>query len=123
MLNGRTALIVEEEFLIALDLQRMLENQGVGHTLFARTVAEAEQLQPRWEDLAVAIIEIRSHDAEVYRLIESLRAAAIPVVLITSDIAFGSGSAPNLSDLAVVIKPVPEDGMANAIRHAMAPRP
>lgn len=122
MLNGRTALVVEEEFLIALDIQRMLENQGVAHTLFARTAPEAELLRPRWNDLAIAIVEIRSQDPPVFDLIDSLRTAAVPLVLITSDVTFGSGRGPGLSDLAVVIKPIPEDGMANAIRHAIAPR-
>lgn len=122
MHNGRTALIVEEEFLIALDIQRMLENQGIGHTLFARTPAEAAQLQPRLDDLAIAIVEMHAHDAAVFRLIEDLRTAGVPIVLITSDVAFRSRSGSGLSDLAVVIKPIPEDGMANAIRHAVAAR-
>ena len=56
MLNGRTALVVEEEFLIALDVQRMLEALGVGLTLFARTPAEAEQLRARWPEIAIAIL-------------------------------------------------------------------
>ncbi|MGB3339529.1 MAG: hypothetical protein WBA73_20310 [Devosia sp.] len=120
MLNGRTALIVEEEFLIALDLQRMLENEGAGHTLFARSAIEAEQLHAYWPDLAVAIIEVRRHDTAVRQLIESLRTAAIPVVLITSDVAVHRDPGLGQTDLAVVIKPVPEDAMAKAIRQALS---
>ena len=120
MLNGRTALIVEEEFLIALDIQRMLENEGAGQTLFARSPGEAEQLRACWPDLVIAIIEVRSHDPAMRQLIESFRTAAIPLVLISSDAALHRD--PHLSqlpDLSVVIKPVPEETMANAIRQAL----
>lgn len=120
MLKGRTALIVEEEFLIALDIQRMLENAGAGQTLFARTAAEATLLCTNRSDIAVAVIELRRHDAATRELLESLRAATIPIVLITSDAALPQ--APGLfqvSDLALVIKPVPEDALANALRQAL----
>jgi two-component SAPR family response regulator len=120
MLNGRTALIVEEEFLIALDIQRMLENEGAGQTLFARSATEAEQLRAYWPDLAVAIVEVRHQDTAMRQLIESLRIAAIPVILITSEVGLHHDSGLGQTDLAVVIKPVPEDAMAKAIRQALA---
>lgn len=122
MLNGRTALIVEEDFLIALDIQRMLENQGAGQTLFARTPGEAEQLRASWPNIAIAIVELRSHDATTVPLIESLLGAAIPVILITSDAALRKNPGLAHVDLTVLGKPVPEDAMADAIRHALAPR-
>jgi two-component SAPR family response regulator len=119
MLNGRTALIVEEEFLIALDIQRMMENEGAGQTLFARSAIEAEQLRAYWPDLAIAIIEVRRQDAAMRQLIESFRTAAIPMVLITSDVVLHRDPG-QLPDLAVVIKPVSEEAMANAVRQALA---
>ena len=119
MLTGRTALVVEEEFLIALDIQRMLETLGVGQTLFARTPAEAEQLRARWPEVALAIVEVRTGDAPALTLAESLMTAAIPTVLITADIDAQHGIVGMLT-LPVVIKPIPEEHMATAIRRALS---
>ena len=117
MLNGQTALIVEEEFLIALDIQRMLEAWGAGQTLFARTAAEAEELRSHWPEIGLAVVDIRSDDMPALSLAESLAAAGIPVVLATADAAVRQGLT---LQLPVVIKPVPEDIMASAIRQALA---
>ena len=122
MLTGRTALVVEEEFLIALDIQRMLEALGVGQTLFARTAAEAAQLQARWPEIAIAIVEIRAGDASTSALAESLVAAGIPTVLITADFNGRHGIAGALA-LPVVVKPIPEEHMTAAIGHALSAKP
>lgn len=119
MLNGRSALIVEEEFLIALDIQRMLENLNVGQTLFARSVAEAEQLVSSSPDIGLAIIEVHLDNTDAARLAERLSAAGVPVVLTTADMAIRRGFS-TLPNLPVVIKPMPEDIMASAIEQALA---
>lgn len=121
MLNGRTALIVEEEFLIALDVQRMLETLGVGQTLFARTPDEAEQLRARWPEIAIAIVEARSGNVLAMQLAQSLAAAHIPIVLTTADIDVQHGASAWPS-LPVIAKPVPEDALANAVRQALSER-
>jgi len=119
MLNGRTVLIVEEEFLIALDLQRMLEGLGVGQTLFARNAAEAEQLRAQWPDIALALVEIRYEDAPAESLVSRLADARIPVVLTTSDDGVRRGL-PQFFHLPLVVKPVPESALASATHKALA---
>ena len=118
MLNGRTVLIVEEEFLIALDIQRMLETHAVGQTLFARTAAEAAQLLANWSDLALAVIEIRDGQATTHQLVNSLCAAGVPVIVTSSNGAV-SQSIRDLR-LPVVTKPIPEDALASALSIALA---
>src|SRR5690349_19775253 len=86
MLNGRTALVVEEEFLIALDIQRMLENLGVAQALFARSAAEAEHMRPSWPEIGIAIVEIRSDDIAAFQLVEAFQGAGVPTVLTTADL-------------------------------------
>ena len=122
MLTGRTALVVEEEFLIALDIQRMLEALGVEQTLFARTAAEAAQLQARWPEIAIAIVEIRAGDASTSALAESLVAARIPTVLVTADFNARHGIAEALA-LPVVVKPIPEEHMTAAIGQVLSVKP
>lgn len=119
MLKGRIALIVEEEFLIALDIQRMLENHDVEQTLFARSAGEAESLRARRPDIAV--VEIRAEDTASRQLVQELNQAGVAVVLTTADARMRHGF-PDMPGLAVVIKPVPEDAMASAIEMALAAR-
>ena len=121
MLNGRTALVVEEEFLIALDIQRMLETLGVGETLFASSAAEAEALVARWPELGVAVVEIHGRNPAAMLLVDRLRQANIPTVLITADVSLNQG-APAFPDLVVLSKPIPEEAMASAVRQAFAAR-
>lgn len=119
MLKGRAALIVEEEFLIALDIQRMLEGLGVGQTLFARDAEEARQLRSHWPDLALAIVELRPDASRNERLPQDLAAAGIPFVVTTGDFSLSrqlGATAP------VVLKPIPEQALASAIAQALASR-
>lgn len=120
MLNGRTVLIVEGEFLIALDFQRMLEALGIGQTLFARDVAEAETLRERWPEITLAIVEIRGGPAATLPLIDSLGASGVACVLTTGDVETRSALA--RPDRPVLIKPVPEDVLASAVAQALAAR-
>lgn len=121
MLNGRPALIVEEEFLIALDIQRMLEALGVGQTLFARNAAEAYQLQAHWPDLCLAIVELRMADTMAAQLQDGLTEAGIPIVFTTSDIGLRRPALQQ--ERLIVSKPIPEDVMASAVSKALANRP
>ena len=119
MLNGRPALIVEEEFLIALDLQRMLEGLGVGQTLFARNMMEARKLRQHWPDLAVAIVEMSADGTDDRQLTAELAAAAVPLVITTGD--FGL-SRTVTGVIPVIVKPIPEQSLASAIEQALATR-
>ena len=121
MLNGRTALVVEEEFLIALDIQRMLESLGIGRTLFALTAAEAENLRAHWPEIAVAIVDIRSDDTDASKLVEGLRHAGIPTLLTTADAAAIPSAGP-FAGLPVLPKPTPEDALTSAVLKDLAAR-
>lgn len=120
MLNDRTALVVEEEFLIALDIQRMLESLGVARTLFALTASEAQDLRPHWSEVAIAIVDIRTHDADAAKLVEDLRQAGVPTLLTTADTIIASAGF--FADLPVLAKPTPEDAMTSAVLQALATR-
>ena len=118
MLDGRPALIVEAEFLIALDIQRMLELLGVGQTLFARNAAEARELRNHWPTLALAVVALEFDDHEARQLPDDLLAAAIPVILTTGDVVQHQAMASGQRQ--VVIKPIQEQTMASAVKRALA---
>ena len=119
MLNGQTVLVVEAEFLIALDIQRMLEGLGVDQMLFARTADEAHELAGHWPSLGLAIVEIRSDAPRSVTLVHSLRLAGVAVILSTADGAIRQGH-PDFPGVPVIVKPMADDDLATAI-HAMRP--
>lgn len=118
MLNGKTVLVVEEEFLIALDLQRMLEALQAGPAMFARSTDEALGLRERWHQISLAIVELRPADEPGAELAAQLRAAAIPVVICTSDCSHRRGL-PGLPGVPVVTKPILESDLEGAIAAAL----
>ena len=122
MLNGRTVLVVEEEFLIALDIQRMLESHDAGQMLFARSPQEALEQQTHWHTLGLAIVELHTEAGQSLALAERLNDAGIPLILHTADSSVRKGH-PKFPGVPVVVKPTSEDFLHEAIRSALAARP
>lgn len=118
MLNGQTVLVVEEEFLIALDIQRMLEAQAAGQMLFARTADEAHELEPHWPSIGLAIVEIRPDGPRSQALVRRLVETGVAVVLNTVDSTIRQGH-PDFPELPIVIKPMAEDDLIAAIGQAL----
>jgi CheY-like chemotaxis protein len=121
MLTGQTVLVVEEELLIALDIQRVLESFNVGETTLAHSVGEALALQDHWSSCALAIIDLKRAAPDELALCEALRNAGVPLVFTTADYITARG-VPGMHDVAVVLKPVPEQKLTSAIAGALARR-
>ena len=118
MLTGQTVLIVEEEFLIALDIQRVLEDRNVGQCVCARSVAEALSLRERWPDYQLAIVEFRADQPDSIELLRGLTAAGIRLIITTADHALHAGI-PNAPGAPVLVKPFPEADLVSAITLAL----
>ncbi|MGV8855566.1 MAG: hypothetical protein ACOH2L_13065 [Devosia sp.] len=121
MLNGQTVLIVEEEFLIALDIQRMLETLSAGPTLFARSLSEAHGHQEQWHAVDLAIVELGEAGAPTNALLQGLRAAGITLVLSTTDTMMQQGH-PEFPGAPVIVKPMMEEDFRQAIAKALTQR-
>ena len=121
MLNGQTVLVVEAEFLIALDIQRMLETLGAGQMLFARSIEEVDQMAANLSTVALAIIEIRPGQVMAIEKIGALMASGIAVILCSA----GSKKRgyPEFPDIPVLVKPMSEDDMTAAIEAALRRKP
>lgn len=114
MLNGTTVLVVEEEFLIALDIQRMLENLGASQVLLARNAEEAHAMEAYWPDVRLAIVEIALEQQRPLHLIDSLTRSGIPVVICSADTGLRHGVV-QFASLPVLTKPMAETDMVSAI--------
>jgi two-component SAPR family response regulator len=119
MLDGTTVLVIEEEFLIALDIQRMLGTLRSGEVLFARSAAEAVALEQHWTNVGLAIVEIALQRDGALDLIERLRNLGVPIVLCSADTALRHGM-PQFPDLPLIIKPMAEADLTAAIAKVLA---
>ena len=121
MLNGQTILVVEAEFLISLDIQRMLEGLGAGQMLFARAADEVQELGTHWQTIGLAIVEIGPNSSDAATLVRGLLAENIPVICSAADSALRQGH-PDFPGVPVVIKPMSDPDLAAAIAAALTDR-
>jgi CheY-like chemotaxis protein len=81
-LAGLSVLLLEDEYLIALDAEQSLKEFGVEHVEIASTLREAERLAAGG-DFDVALLDVNINGEMSFALAESLRQRGIPVVFAT----------------------------------------
>ncbi len=113
LLSGRRALIVEDEFLIALDIQRLLEEAGATETLIATNLAEAATLLAGGRTIDLAIVDLRLGNEDAHPLVEDLKGRAIPLV-ITSGL--NPGGVEVSGSVAIMPKPYSDEEFGLALR-------
>jgi CheY-like chemotaxis protein len=117
--SGKRILVVEDEFLIALDIQRILEGEGVKTVVTASRVAQALDLVLSGGPFDAAVLDLRLDRETSTPVAERLHEARIPFVFLTGgqatdDIIQRFKSAP------VVGKPFDSDALLAALAKAMA---
>ncbi|MDB5536690.1 MAG: hypothetical protein JWQ65_1565 [Devosia sp.] len=118
MLTGQTVLIVESEFLIALDIQRCLEAFGAAKTVFARDTVEALDSMDRWNGFGLALVEIHQQHDDDAALLRGLEEAGVKLVLLTADTMLRRGHS-EFPAAPVVMKPFLEEDLASALKQAL----
>ncbi|HEY4203026.1 MAG TPA: response regulator [Devosiaceae bacterium] len=118
MLSGKRLLIVEEEFLIALDIQRMLDGAGTTAMIFVRSVDEAEAHVDRLENMDIAIIGLPMETSSAITLAQALHERGIAVVVSSSDHRHRHGI-PALPFAAIIIKPFADEDLTRACLKAL----
>ncbi|MET3924324.1 hypothetical protein [Devosia sp. 2618] len=119
MIDERPVLIVEEQLLIALDIQRMLETLGASKMLIVGNAEAALQQRDAWPDFALAVIEVRSDLSQICALMDALSAIDVPVTLITTA-RTANGRLPGRADLLALSKPISEELLASTVAEALA---
>ncbi len=122
MLSGKRILIVEEQFLVALDMQRILEDTHAAQAIFTRTIEEAHSLKDRWGEFDLAIIEVQTDSFPALALARALHELGVAVVLTSADDAYRRGF-PGFSGIPVVSKPFAENDLLEACATALADSP
>lgn len=85
MLSGRTVLIVEAQYLIALDLQDALDHLAPGKVVIAQDPSHARELAEDWRNCGLAIIEVERELHGHIALVGELLRRGIPVIGLTAD--------------------------------------
>jgi CheY-like chemotaxis protein len=119
---GKRMLVVEDEFLIALDIQRILENVGAKSVLTASRVRQALELILSAGPFDAAVLDLKLDREISTPVAERLQQASVPFVFLTggpsqSDITRRFAQAP------VVGKPFDGDTLLSALADAMATKP
>ncbi|WP_156352214.1 MULTISPECIES: hypothetical protein [unclassified Devosia] len=115
MLKGQTALIVEAQYLIALDIQATLEDLSSPRVLIAQDPAFIEELAVPFSEIGLAIVEIERNLPSNLQLIGDLVRQGIPVIGVTADQDLRK-SINWLSGVPLLFKPTPSESMIDAIR-------
>lgn len=119
MLAGRTILIVDAEYLIALDIEQRLENLNAGKVVIATSPASALERAEEWAGCALAIIEIEEDFSSSIALAQTIMRSGTPVIGITADGRLGDGMA-RLEGVPMLIKPLGEKSLAEAAKDLLS---
>jgi DNA-binding response OmpR family regulator len=117
LLPGRAVLVVEDEFLIAMDLELLLQEHGWRVLGPAATVNEAFQLL-QGETPHVALLDVNLQGELVTPVADQLRAQRVPFVIVTAYDHPGQMIAA-LDGAPVVSKPLDERRLLAALAQAM----
>lgn len=101
-LTNRRILVLEEDYLIALEIGRMLAEAGVGCVQVARDPKLPER--PDLGGFDAAIMEIRVFEAPTLDFAKGILAAGVPIVIGTAFDEFKDG-VPGLPGVPVLLKP------------------
>jgi CheY-like chemotaxis protein len=81
--SGKSVLVVEDEFLIALDIERILESAGVTQVACASRVAQALEFCDTRGPFDAAILDLKLEREASTAVAERLHAAAVPFLFLT----------------------------------------
>ncbi len=114
---NRTALLVEDNAVLAMDMQDTLDRLGFASVETAGTIASALGLLAKnTYDLAVLDLNLRGEVS--YDIADALLEKAIPFIFVTG---YGShfDMPPHLANIGILSKPVNEASLSNALAEVM----
>ena len=120
MLSGKRLLIVEDEFIIALDIQRVLEDAGAQQSVLARNYDELATLSGRYSEFDLAIVSAPRPGSSDGDVAGNLVAAGVAVVVCTGRPGALADTA--LAEAEIVDKPFSDDELVAACERALSAR-
>lgn len=121
LLNGKRCFVLDDEFLIALDIQQILERAGAAHVASVASAAEAIEIldrEPKF-DLAVLDVKLGSVERNSLNVAALLQAQDVPFVFLTGMRA-DDVHAKNFPNAPVIEKPYDAATLLRAVQHALS---
>ena len=113
-----TVLVVEDEFIIALDLSETV--QDLGYELEGPFEGNRDAIEAIEDDMPdCAILDVFTNDGEVYPLADKLVAAGVPIVFHSGHVTPAEVKA-RYPDAVACAKPCPPDKLIDALQTAVA---
>jgi len=81
--RGTSVLVVEDDFIVAFDMQALLEERGARVLGPAASIAEARELLSK-ERPTIAILDVNLNGEYVFPLVADLRAQRVPFLFATA---------------------------------------
>ena len=126
-LAGVSALIVEDENLIAMDVEGLLRDFGADRVWSTGALKEARRIMTENADISIVILDLKLRDGCGEELLAELVEANVPVIVTTGYVGFSCALTP------VICKPYSTEGLLVKIQgllqhsrrevHTQKPRP
>jgi two-component system, response regulator PdtaR len=120
LLIGKRCLVLDDEFLIALDIQQTLELAGAAHVACVATVSEALTLLRASPDFDVAVLDVKlsGSDRNSLGVAALLSAKGMPFVFLTG-MRIDDIHAKQFPQVPVIEKPYDAATLLDAVRRAL----
>ncbi len=112
--DGKTILLVEDEFFVGSDLEQILADSGAETVLVNTAGAASAKLAETTFD--AAILDIHLQDESTYPLADTLRRKSIPFIFLSGYLTIREG----YTDVPFVDKPFTRDTVTNALKNLLA---
>ena len=120
-LAGASILLLEDEYMIALDAEQSLRDFGAARVEIASTLREAETLAAAGH-FDVALLDVNINGQMSFGLAESLRQRGVPVVFATGYELKGREALP--TEVGIIIsKPYTKERLRDALSSALGSAP
>ena len=121
LLSGKRCFVLDDEFLIALDIQQILERAGAVHVASVASAAEAVELLGREPKFDVAVLDVKLGSAERNSLNVAalLQTQDVPFIFLTGMRA-DDMHAKKFPNAPVIEKPYDAAALLRAVQHALS---
>lgn len=114
-MNDPYILVLEEEFLIGVELERLLSENGFARVQLVHSIEDAEATEGSWEHCIGAIIETMLAGVSTSTIATRLRDAKIPLIFGTGRSEHKEGVS-DFPDIAVLMKPYVDADVTRALK-------
>ena len=111
--HARAALIVEDDYLIAIDIGRILCSQGYRRIQMVGSCREA-LAHIDAEHFNLVTVDVKLSDGPCDRLVRSLEERKVPFVIVTG---YSPDAFPELTKAPWLVKPIDDDALSGILQH------